>query len=142
MLISFGAVAAVTAGVLAVAHAHNHNTASASDETGSSNTSVAQLTPEATILHFPAADVAKLRSITHDTLTKLEAGDQPGATAQVKDLETTWDKDQPTLQPRDATAWHFLDGEIDDVLTALRAKKPNPATEQNSLQTLLRSLGG
>ncbi|MEA3217547.1 MAG: hypothetical protein QOJ19_3703 [Acidimicrobiia bacterium] len=142
MLISFGAVAAVTAGVLAVAHAYNHNTASTSDETGSLNTSVAQLTPEVAILHFPAAEVAKLRSITQDTLTKLEAGDQPGATAQVKDLETTWDKDQPTLQPRDATAWHFLDGEIDDVLTALRAKKPNPATEQDSLQTLLRSLGG
>ncbi|MBV8691001.1 MAG: hypothetical protein JOY57_05025, partial [Actinobacteria bacterium] len=69
-----------------------------------------------------------------------QAGDNAGATARAKDLETTWDKDQPVLEAKDATAWHFLDGEIDKVLTSVRAKSPNPTTEVTALQTLLQSL--
>ena len=75
-----------------------------------------------------------------DTLAKVQAGDQAGATARVKDLETAWDDDQATLQPLDDTAWTVLDGQIDSVLTALRASNPDPATETQTLTTLLTSL--
>ncbi|MDT4999202.1 MAG: hypothetical protein QOK12_1307, partial [Mycobacterium sp.] len=60
--------------------------------------------------------------------------------ARIKDLETAWDDDQATLQPLDDTGWTVLDGQIDDVLTALRAGNPDPATEKQALTTLLTSL--
>ncbi|MBV8959533.1 MAG: hypothetical protein JO087_12250 [Actinobacteria bacterium] len=141
MLGYFAAVIAVTAVVLGVAHGHNHSTTSAADETGaSSSSSSPALTPQAATQHFPPAEVATLRTIVADALAKVQAGDNAGATARAKDLETTWDKDQPVLEAKDATAWHFLDGEIDKVLTSVRAKSPNPTTEVTALQTLLQSL--
>lgn len=38
-------------------------------------------------------------------------------------------------------AWSFLDGEIDQVLKALRAPYPDKAAEVDALNTLLASLG-
>ena len=55
--------------------------------------------------NFPPAEIAKFRTIAQDTLAKVQAGDQAGATARIKDLETAWDDDQATLQPLDETAW-------------------------------------
>jgi len=40
----------------------------------------------------------------------------------------------------DQTAWTFLDSEIDDALTAVRAANPNSADEQRALGTLITSL--
>jgi len=140
MLAYFSGVVIVTAIVLGVANAHNDSTASASDETNTKAATVQPLTAAA-IQHFPPTEIAKLRAITQDTLTKLQAADQSAATARVKDLETLWDTDQASLQPLDSNAWHVLDGEVDTVLTALRAKTPNLATEQNALNALLQSLG-
>jgi hypothetical protein len=57
------------------------------------------------------------------------ADDQREATTRVTDLETAWDDDQVTLKLLDSTAWDYLDGRIDAVLTALRARNPNRATE-------------
>ena len=90
--------------------------------------------------HFPAAEVAKFRTIAADTLAKVRAGDQTAATARIKDLETAWDDDQPRLQPLDDTSWSVLDGQIDSALKAVRARKPDPATETKTLTTLLTSL--
>jgi hypothetical protein len=70
----------------------------------------------------------------------VQAGDQSGATARIKDLETAWDADQSTLEPMDETGWTVLDGQIDEVLTALRSSQPDPATEQQTLNTFLTSL--
>jgi hypothetical protein len=70
----------------------------------------------------------------------VRAGNQSGATARIKDLETAWDDDQPTLQPLDDTAWTVVDGQIDTVLTAVRAGNPHPATETQTLTALLTSL--
>jgi uncharacterized membrane-anchored protein len=141
MLAYFGAVAIVTGLVLGYAHSQPHAQAAASEDAGATNGPTSSLTPQQAIQHFPAADVAKLRTIVQDTLTKLQANDQHGATTRIKDLETTWDTDQPALEPLDATAWHFLDGEIDTTLTALRATAPDKTAEQAALQTLLSSLG-
>jgi hypothetical protein len=84
--------------------------------------------------------VVKYRAIVQDTLTKVRAGDQEGATARIKDLETAWDDDQPTLQPLDDSGWTVLDGRIDKALKAIRASNPDPATETQTLTTLMNSL--
>ena len=128
---------------------HPHVTAAASEgedpgpPTANTSQSTAQpvLAPGLAAAHFPQADVAKFRSIVADTLAKVRAGDQAGATARIKDLESAWDDDQDTLRPMDETAWTGLDGQIDRVLKALRASNPDPATETSTLDTLLTALG-
>jgi hypothetical protein len=84
--------------------------------------------------------VTKFRTIVADTLSKVQADDQAGARARIKDLETAWDDDQSTLQPLDDSGWTVLDGQLDQVLKALRAGNPDPATETQTLTTLLTSL--
>ncbi len=64
---------------------------------------------------------------------------QAGATARIKDLETAWDDDQVTLEPKDEAGWTVLDGQ-NEVLTALRASQPDPSTEQQALTALLTAL--
>lgn len=139
MLAYFAAVAVATGVVLAVANAQPHAQPAADDGPGTAPP--ASLPPGQATTHFPPAEVGKFRTITQDTLAKLKAGDQAGATRRVKDLETAWDDDQDTLQPMDGTAWNVLDGQIDTVLTSLRAKHPDAAAEQTALTTLLTSLG-
>ncbi len=153
MLAYFALVVVITAGVLARANAQPHAAASA-DETAAPNTQAntpeanapgtdgpaPKLTPQQTTQHFPPAEIAKFRTIAQDTLTKVQAGNQTAATNRVKDLETTWDADLPKLQPLDQTAWTLLDGKIDAVLKALRAKAPNPNAEQDALNALLQTL--
>lgn len=138
MLIYFAAVAAVTVGVLAVAHAQPHTTAAASEE--GPNTSVSLAPGQSAIANFPAGNVANYRTIVEDTLSFVIAGDQAGARSRIADLETAWDDDQPTLQPLDDTAWTVLDGQIDTALKSLRASNPDPATEKDALNTLLDTL--
>ena len=101
-----------------------------------------ELTPAEAIANFPAADIAALRTITQDTLDLVVSGDQGGARTRITDLETAWDDAQPTLEPLDETAWTFLDSEIDDVLSAVRAGNPDPAAEQEALTALNTSLAG
>ncbi|MDT5297370.1 MAG: hypothetical protein QOG79_612 [Mycobacterium sp.] len=136
----YAAIAVATGALLVWAAGQPHSTAAASEaESGSSVT--ATLAPgQSATAKFPPVETAKFRTITQDTLAKVQAGDQAGATARIKDLETACDDDQATLQPLDDTGWTVLDGQIDDVLTALRAKSPDPATENHALTTLLTSL--
>jgi uncharacterized membrane-anchored protein len=136
----YATVAAAAGALLVWASAQPHSMAAASEnESGSSVT--ASLTPgQSATANFPPAEVTKFRTVTADTLAKVTAGDQAGATARVKDLETAWDDGQATLQPMDDTAWTVLDGQIDAVLTALRDSHPDPATEKQALDTLLASL--
>ena len=89
----------------------------------------------------PLGDLSTFRVITQNTLTKLEGGDQAGATARVDDLESSWDKGQARLKPEDEAAWTTIDGKIDTVLRELRATNPDPTTEKAALQDLLGSLG-
>jgi uncharacterized membrane-anchored protein len=136
----YAVIAVATGALLVWAAGQPHSTAAASEsESGSSVT--ATLAPgQSATAKFPPAETAKFRTITADTLAKVQAGDQTGATARVKDLETTWDDDQATLQPLDDNGWTVLDGQIDDVLTALRASQPDPAAEKQALTTLLTGL--
>ena len=89
---------------------------------------------------FPPADVTALHVITQDARDRLQAGDQKGTTTRLKDLETTWDDDQGRLQSLDKKGRTLIDGQIDDVLTAARAKHPDAQTEQQTMDALLASL--
>lgn len=140
MLGYFAVVAAITGALLAWAAGQPHQTAAADEEEAGSSVSVTGLSPGQASAHFPLTDVATFRVIAQDTLTKVGAGDQTGAIIRVKDLETAWDERQGALQPMDATTWTTLDGQIDRVLTALRADQPDPATETETLTTLLTIL--
>jgi uncharacterized membrane-anchored protein len=132
--------AAVVAGVLIHASQIPHASPLAEEGGGSASNDL-HLTPAQATDQFPASDVTALRTIVQDTLTKVRSGDQTGATSGAKDLETTWDDAQARLQPKDGTAWTFIDGQIDDVLTAVRASQPDAATEQKTLSTLVTTLG-
>jgi uncharacterized membrane-anchored protein len=136
----YAVIAVATGALLVWAAGQPHSTAAASEaESGSSVT--ATLAPgQSATAKFPPVETAKFRTITRDTLARVQAGDQAGATARIKDLETAWDDDQATLQPLDDTGWTVLDGQIDSVLTALRASNPDHATETQTLTALLTGL--
>jgi uncharacterized membrane-anchored protein len=139
MLGYYAAVAVASGALLIWAAGQPHATAASEQETSAAPVTT-PLTPGEATAHFPPADVANFRTIAQDTLTKVQAGDQTGATARIKDLETGWDDGEATLRPLDETAWHVLDGRIDSVLKALRASQPDPATETQTLTALLTAL--
>jgi uncharacterized membrane-anchored protein len=138
MLGYFAVVAVATGALLTWANAQPHASPSAEAESGSAV--IVPLAPGQAASKFPPADVAKFRTITQDTLTKVEAGDHAGAVTRIKDLETAWDDAQPTLQPMDDATWTAIDGRIDAVLTAIRDTNPDPATEKQTLGDLLTAL--
>ncbi len=89
----------------------------------------------------PLGDLSTFRIITQDTLNRLNAADQSGATARVDDLETEWDNGEARLKPKDRAAWTTVDGKIDTVLRELRATSPNANSEKAALTALLAELG-
>lgn len=90
--------------------------------------------------HFPARDNARIRALTAQTQKQVAKNDQQAALGTVKKLETAWDQAQPNLQPKDCSAWTFIDGRVDPVLSSVRASQPNPATEKQAITELLASL--
>ena len=91
---------------------------------------------------LPADQVASFRTITLDTLTLVQQGDQPGAAARVTDLETAWDDGQEALNAADCQAWTFVDQQIDPVLRSIRAGNPDPSKEEQAINALLATLQG
>jgi uncharacterized membrane-anchored protein len=140
IMLAFYAVVAVATGILLMTAAEQPHATPASAEESDLSVGATLAPGQSATAHFPAADVAKFRTIAADSLTKVQAGDQAAATARIKDLETAWDDAQPTLQPMDDASWTVLDGQIDSVLKALRTSNPGPATEIQTLTTLLTSL--
>ncbi|MFJ2578408.1 hypothetical protein, partial [Kitasatospora aureofaciens] len=139
IMLGYYAVVAVATAALLVWANHQPHAAPVGEGDGPAPAS-APLTPEQATSSFPPADIANFRTITADTLAKLNSGDQAAVTTRVTDLEKAWDDAQPTLEPKNQQAWTFLDGEIDHVLKALRASNPDKATEADALNTLLTSL--
>jgi uncharacterized membrane-anchored protein len=138
MLGYFAAIAVATGALLIWANAQPHASPSAESESGPAV--IAPISAGQAASKFPPADVANFRTITQDTLTKVQAGDHAGAETRIKDLETAWDDAQPTLQPMDDTTWTAIDGRIDAVLTAIRDTNPDPTTEKQTLGDLLTAL--
>lgn len=87
-------------------------------------------------------DLTPYRTIASDTLALVDKGDIPAARARAKDLETAWDKAEPTLKPKDKVSWTAVDGMIDAALTDLRTPNPKPAACQASLKALMARLDG
>ena len=85
-------------------------------------------------------DLSVFRTITQDTLAKLNTGDQSGATTRIGDLEYEWDNAQSRLKAKNGAAWTKIDGEIDTVLRELRAVTPNPTSERTALEALITLL--
>src|SRR4029077_11506651 len=101
ILLAYYAAVAVAAGALLVwAGGQQHATAAGEEDTSAAPMTA---TPGQATANFPQAEVAKFRTIVQDTLAKVQAGDQTGATGRIRDLETAWDNDQATLQPMDET---------------------------------------
>jgi uncharacterized membrane-anchored protein len=142
------AVAIATIALLAYTNSLPHTSALADEGPAarSCNAGSAALTRSeaqaAAQANFPASNIAEFRTITSDTLALVKKGDQPAAAARATDLETAWDDNQSALNAADCAAWTFIDQQIDPVLTAVRSRTPNPATEQTVLNDLLSTLGG
>ncbi|MFC7429109.1 hypothetical protein [Nocardia tengchongensis] len=139
IMLGYYAIVAILAGALLVWAAGQPHAASANEEDGSPTPATAA--PGQVSAHFPLVEVAKFRTITQDTQALVQAGKQAEAKARITDLETAWDRDEAGLKPLDGSAWKLLDSQIDEVLHAVRAPHPDPATETRSLATLLATLG-
>nr|WP_206072374.1 hypothetical protein [Antrihabitans stalactiti] len=139
MLAYYAVVAVATAALLIWANAQPHEQAASEEESGSSSMTET-LPPGRAAASFPPAEISTFRTIAADTLTKVHGGNQSAATARIKDLETAWDDDEATLRPMDKAGWAVLDGRIDEVLKAIRASNPDPATETQALTDLLTEL--
>jgi uncharacterized membrane-anchored protein len=139
ILALFLVVAAGTGALLH--HTSQQPHASALADEGPPAAPLPALPPGQAVQHFAAAEIAPLKKITQDTLTLLTASNQAGATKRIKDLETAWDDSAKKMEAEDKTGWTYIDGQIDTVLTELRAKKPDPATEKTALNALLTTFG-
>ena len=134
----------VVAAVVAALVLHDANSkphTSALDAEEGKSTSTVQLTPAEATKSFPPDKVAELRTDAKAISVAVAAGDQKTAGTAATALETLWDDDEDTLKPLDGKAWTFLDGEIDDVLSAVRAKTPDTTEESDALSKLTSSLG-
>ena len=142
MLGYFAAVAVATGALLGWAGSQPHAAPASSDEAegGSAATAAESLKPGEASATFPPMRIAAYTTIVQDTLSKVQSGDQAGATARITDLETAWDSDQPTLEPMNSQVWTVLDGQIDAVLHAVRATQPDTGQETDTLTTLLTNL--
>src|SRR4051812_25838443 len=71
---------------------------------------------------------------------RIAKNDLAGGKTRVKALEVAWDEAEAGLKPRDPAKWHELDGEIDAVLTSLRASQPTQSDCSAKLTTLITTL--
>ncbi|MGU3435951.1 hypothetical protein ACNHUS_23380 [Actinomycetes bacterium M1A6_2h] len=137
MLAYFAVIAVATAGLLSWASAQPHAAPAGEAETPAATTDLA---PGEAVANFPPQRVTELRSIVDTATTAVESGSRTDATAAAKDLESTWDDDQPVLQPLDEAGWTAIDTRIDHVLTAIRDSSPDPAAETSALTDLSAAL--
>ena len=114
-----------------------NKTASSTGAAGGGNVT---MTAAAGASQTKLGNLSNFRVIVQDTLDKLNAGDQAGATKRVDDLEREWDKAAAHLQPLDGKTWTLIDGNDDTVLRQLRASSPNLAAEKKSLTEMLAVL--
>jgi uncharacterized membrane protein YkoI len=87
----------------------------------------------------PIGDLSSFRIIAADTLAIVNTGKLARAKARIKDLETSWDRAEAKLRPRDPERWLSIDKVIDAALVQLRADKPQASASKDALQDLLAS---
>lgn len=137
-------VALATGGVLTYANAQPHTTPAAEAPVAACSGGVTPTTPEAArtavLAAFPADQVSTVTAPVTKLASSIAASDQAAAVTHARELELAWDAAQDTLKPLDCGTWTFIDGQIDTVLTAVRAANPNPADESKAVAELLVSL--
>jgi hypothetical protein len=79
-------------------------------------------------------------AITSDVQKRASQNDLPNAQARITDLETAWDEQAKALRQANAAAWGNVDEAIDNALSAIRAKTPDPAKVDQTLTTLQEKL--
>ena len=85
-------------------------------------------------------DLQPYRAIAADPLKIVDKGDVAAARTRIKDLETSWDKAEATLKPKDPATWTMLDKMIDAALTDLRTPSPKTADCAASLRALITKM--
>jgi uncharacterized membrane-anchored protein len=130
-----GAVAVVVLG-LALAGLRPATTSAAAGAIPGASTSAGAAVHPTTAL----GDLSSESAIVTSVQGKVAQNDLPGAKTDVKNLEVAWDSAEAGLKPRDPKDWRLLDGQIDDVLTALRAGNPTQADCAAALGTLATTL--
>ncbi len=98
------------------------------------------ISPQLRIAASTLGDLAPYRTIAADTLRIVDKGDVAAARTRIKDLETSWDKAEATLKPKDPAAWTMLDKMIDTALADLRTPLPKTADCAASLKALLAKM--
>ncbi len=114
------AVVALVGAALVLAPAAT-STASTPAATAGSGTAAAPIEADAT---SPLGDLRPLAVIVDAVAAKVKAGDLPGATARVKDLEVSWDGSEAAMKPASPSDWHTMDSAIDAVLTSCEHPLP------------------
>jgi hypothetical protein len=85
----------------------------------------------------PLGDLSAYKSIAEGMLHLERAADVASAKSRANDLEATWDKDQPRLQPMSPEKWTLMDTAIDGVLKKVRSPQQNAAASGASLEALI-----
>ena len=116
-----------------------HAAITQSDTSATSSNSVGTTTSAGGVVS-PLGDMTVFRTITQDTLDKLNAGDQAGATTRIGDLEYEWDQAASRLKAKSGNEWTHVDEKIDKVLRELRAVSPSMMSEKAALRDLLTVL--
>lgn len=130
-----GAVGLALLGVV-LAGLHPATTASAEAGAGASAPAGGPVVHPTTAL----GDLSRFSAIVSSVQGKVAQNDLGGAKTDVKRLEVAWDSNEAGLKPRDPKDWSTLDGQIDDVLTTLRASNPSQADCAAALSTLSTTL--
>ncbi|MEO7588614.1 MAG: hypothetical protein ABIS84_11375 [Arachnia sp.] len=89
----------------------------------------------------PLGDLRPFAILVDDVAAKVSAGDIPGGTARVKDLEVAWDSAEAAIKPASPDDWHLMDSAVDDVLTSLRAGQPSASDVTSALTNLQTVIG-
>ena len=82
-------------------------------------------------------DLSSFRAIAADTLAIVNTGNLTRAKARIKDLETSWDRAEARLRPRNPERWRAIDKAIDAALAQLRADRPQASASKDALENLL-----
>ena len=85
-------------------------------------------------------DMTPYAAIVTDVQGLALKGDMAGAKARITDFETAWDEAEPTLRPKNKSAWGNVDDAADAALSAVRAGTPDPAEVKASLADLQAAL--
>jgi uncharacterized membrane-anchored protein len=91
----------------------------------------------------PLGDLRPFAVIVDDVAAKVTAGDIPGGTKRIKDLEVAWDNAEAAIKPASPDDWHAMDSAVDKALTAIRASnpsKPDVTAALTNLQTVIGTI--